>query len=145
MADNSKIESTEATWNPIRARRRRDRNRDGRQIDRDRIEIHDSTRQGSIRPHARRPHPRRVPAMSDTDERRSLLARQLDLEQIRTETTARINALNFAGQLGRPSSGNLDQTLRIADRITAWIMTGQDRGALMEIGNAKPPILKDIE
>jgi hypothetical protein len=66
--------------------------------------------------------------MSDTDERRSLLARQLDLEQIRTETTARINALNFAGQLGRPSSGNLDQTLRIADRITAWIMTGQDRG-----------------
>jgi hypothetical protein len=42
--------------------------------------------------------------MSDTDERRSLLARQLDLEQIRTETTA-----------------------------------------LMEIGNAKPPILKDIE
>ena len=78
--------------------------------------------------------------MSDSDDRRSLLARQLDLEQIRTETTARINALNFAGQLGHATAGNLDQTLRIADRITTWIMTGEDRGALMALPNAKPPI-----
>lgn len=72
-------------------------------------------------------------------------ARELDLRQITLETTVRTNALNFATHLGSSHAGNLDRTLQLADRITAWIMTGEDKGALFQLPGAKPPLVGDAE
>jgi hypothetical protein len=76
-------------------------------------------------------------------DRAAVIARELDLKQISIETQARTNALNFAVALGN-SHGNVDSALRLADRLTAWIMTGNDPGALMQLPGAKPPLTKGL-
>ena len=78
-------------------------------------------------------------------DRIDLIARELDLRQITLETTARTNALNFAAHLGSSHAGNLDRTLQLSDRITSWIMTGEDKGALFQLSGAKPPLVGDPE